>query len=108
MKTGENIEPLLCYDNAKSLSIFALFPGQKLYVSDYHPLKAMESKQVSRNLFYYINAAAHVVNKIPSDNCLSVDSNLSEVISAYKQHELWYTNLLFEQFMYINPLWTTT
>ena len=90
MKEGENIQSFLCYNKSDSLSVYVLFPGQKLYVSIYHPLEALEPKQVTGNLFNKITAVAHVVQKIPNENCLNVDSNLSEVISAHKEHELWY------------------
>ena len=85
----EDIQPFLCFDSSKKLFLNVLFPGQKLFVADYHPLKALEPKRVSGQAFFKVNIIAKVEEKIPNGNCIAVESKLSSVLKAHKKYEFW-------------------
>ena len=85
----EDIQPFLCFDSSKKLFLNVLFPGQKLFVADFHPLKAIEPKQISGQAFFKVNVIAKVEDRIPDANCITVESELSSVLKAHKDYEFW-------------------
>ena len=83
-----------CYNSSKSLDNYVLFPGHSLFVSAYHPLKAIESKQVTGKAVFKLNAIGKVVEKIPSEYCREVDTNLYSAKTAHEDYELWYLRIV--------------
>ena len=85
----EDIQPILCFNSSKKLFLNVLFPGQKLFVADFHPLKAIEPKQISGQAYFKVNAIAKVEERIPNGNCITVESKLSAVLKAHQDYEFW-------------------
>ena len=38
MKPGEKFDQQLCFNASENINIYALFPGQKIFVSVFHPM----------------------------------------------------------------------
>ena len=70
--------------------MYVLFPGQKLFVADYHPLKALEPRKISGEAFLNLNILATVLSRIPEkSNCLKISSTLDAVVAAQQKYESW-------------------
>ena len=81
--------PSLCFNHTKKLLVYTLFPGQKIFVSMFHPHKAIKPTIITgRSLFKSI-AAGRTVQRIASDQCLSSGTDLFSVIDIQKSYEIW-------------------
>ena len=60
-----------CYNASKKKDVYTLFPGHSLFVSVYHPLKAIEPKHVTGPVAFRMNAIAKFKERIQR-NCKKV------------------------------------
>ena len=78
-----------CYNASKKWDIYGLFPGHSVFVSVFHPFKAIESKQITGEAVYKVHATGKFVQRIPSTDCKAVDANPISLEAAHEDFELW-------------------
>ena len=102
--------PSICFPSDSKLIIFVLFPGQKVFVSIFHPTKALPSVQLrevflhntclidcltdlccSSGLAYYKMLVATKLTKRldGTDNCVPVRDDFNAILAAHKDLEKW-------------------
>ena len=79
----------ICYNSSQKLDIYGLFAGHSVFVTVYHPLKAIEPKQVTGQAAFKLNAIGKLVERVPSKDCKTVESNLYSVKLAQEDYEIW-------------------
>ena len=91
MKKGEDFIPILCFNSSRILSFYAVFPGQKIFVSLFHPIQALKPAILRgrRMSIFSTIYRAKTIENINSEKCLHTEENLGSVISAHKSYELW-------------------
>ena len=88
IEAGYQADVTFCYNSSNKLDIYTLFPGHSLFVSVYHPLKAIEPKQVTGQAAFKINSIAKVVERIPR-SCKKVAPDFNSIKKAHENYELW-------------------
>ena len=81
-------EAHFCYNGSKQFDFYTIFPGHSLFVSAYHPLKAIEPKRVTGSVAFKLNAIAKLEERIPR-NCRKVDMDFFSLKEAHEDYELW-------------------
>ena len=70
--------------------MYALFPGQMIYVVLYHPTKSLEPKKFTGRATFKMNFQLKVSETLSSSKCQKIDVyDISKVIEAHKNHEQW-------------------
>ena len=77
-----------CYNASKQLDFYTLFPGHSLFVSVYHPLKAIEPKCVTGSVAFRMNAIAKIEERIQR-NCKKVEMEFFSLKKAHEDYEFW-------------------
>ena len=88
---NEAISPLL-FNITKhpELKVYVVFPGQKLFVANYHPFKAYTANVFNEAVFYKINVITTVVSNLPGKkDCIPVELNLTAILKAHNEYEQW-------------------
>ena len=70
------------------MDVYTLFPGHSLFVSVYHPQKAIELNQVTGSVAFRLNAIATVEERIPR-NCKKVELDFFLLKEAHEDYEIW-------------------
>ena len=81
-------EASFCYNASEKFNFYTLFPGHSLFVSAYHPLKAIEPKRVTGSVAFKLNAIAKFEERIPR-NCMKVNMDFFSLKEAHEDYELW-------------------
>ena len=90
MKTDHDLSLRLSFNLTKKLNMFVLFPGQKLFVANYHPIKSMDLKEINGNAVFSMKILITLIGKLPEkSNCQIVRTSLPEVAQAHKNYESW-------------------
>ena len=91
--SGTNLSPHFCIDSSKTINIYTLFPGQKVFISVYHPVKTLEPKTIntgSIEKFYKVDILTTVDEKLPEKaNCKELDDELLTIVKAHEDYENW-------------------
>ena len=69
--------------------MYALFPGQMIYVALFHPKMALEPKKFSGRAFLSFHVKAKVSQTVTSSTCQKMDFDVNTVLEAHKNHEKW-------------------
>ena len=87
---GQDFRPFFCFDKSEVVDMYALFPGQMIYVALYHPTKALEPKTLSGRAFFKMNFRLKVSQTLSSSKCQKLDvQDITAVIGAHRKHEQW-------------------
>ena len=100
--------PNLCFPSESKFFLFVLFPGQKVFISIYHPKKALSSVELrwdshstSHNIYYFLCAfsglayfSVVVITKVTKrlagvDNCLESKDDFQSLLTVQKDFEKW-------------------
>ena len=88
---NEDFTPYICFNSSSKVLLYALFPGKKIFMSNYHPQKSIEPVELTGKAFYKANVLTKVKTKLlKNNNCEPVDSlDMNLVMVAHKTYELW-------------------
>ena len=91
MKSGEDIIPTFCFNSSKKLIIYELFPGQKIFVSLFHPIKAIQPTIIegNRKFIFKASSKAKITEHIENNDCLGSEKDLASVMSVHTSYEIW-------------------
>ena len=97
-----------CFPSDSKVFLFALFPGQKVFISIYHPKKALsfvelrwDSHSKSYDIYYLLCAYsglaffnAVVITKVNKrlagvDNCIDSKDDFDSLLKVQKDFEKW-------------------
>ena len=81
-------EAHFCYNGSKQFDFYTIFPGHSLFVSAYHPLKAIEPKRVTGSVAFKLNAIAKLEERIPR-NCKKVELDFFSLKKEHEEYEIW-------------------
>ena len=99
MESGTNHDREFQFNSSRELNMYVLFPGQKLFVADYHPMKALEPRKISGEKYLDIHIKATVLSRIPEkSNCLKISSTLDAVVAAQQKYESWSVFLFLQAY----------
>ena len=88
------VTPTLYFNSSLKLMIYSLFPGQKMFVSIYHPTESIEPKIVTGAAFFKFNVNTKVTSLLPDHHeCLTVGTNFVSVSSGHREYEMWYARI---------------
>ena len=83
---------VVCFNSSKSVLLYAAFPGQKVFISAYHPRGAIQPIKISGYAFHQVNVITKVVEKMQTkgSSCIQNDpNNLEDLQRVYKEYESW-------------------
>ena len=87
--------PGLCFPSESKFFLFILFPGQKVFISIYHPKKALSSVELrfdsNKHLYKVIIIPYTKVTKRMAgvDNCLESKDDFDSLLTVQKDFEKW-------------------
>ena len=81
----------LCFKRSTTILIYVLFPGQKIFLSLYHPTESIEPRKISGDAgTFKANIAAKVTENLPElHHCKTVERKLFTIRDASKNYEIW-------------------
>ena len=85
----EEFAPSLCFNSSRKLLVYTLFPGQKIFVSLFHPHKAIKPTIITGHSLFKAIANGRIVQKIANDQCISSGTELFSSIELQQSYELW-------------------
>ena len=72
-----------------------MLPGKKIFISAYHPFKALESIVIVGGHYFRIAINARQIEMVPEGNdCLNIENNMEAVFESYDRYENWYKFVL--------------
>ena len=78
------------FNSTKPLNFYSLFPGQKMFLSAYHPTVSLEGKRVEGSVYFKLNLTPKVTSLLPDrGNCHAVVNNFIAFAKAHKEYDLW-------------------
>ena len=79
------------FNSSRSLLLYSLFPGQKAFLSVYHPTGSLEGKLLEGASMFKMSLSPKVISLLSDTrNCTPVDVNdLLSVAKAQKQYDQW-------------------
>ena len=81
----------MCYNATIRLRMYFMLPGKKIFISAYHPFKALESMVIAGGHYFRISINARQIEMVPEGNdCLNIGKNMTEVFDSYDDYETWY------------------
>lgn len=91
MGENENFAPYICFNSSSKVLLFAVFPGKKIFLTNYNPQKSIEPVELTGNVFYKAIVLTKVKKRLKKkNNCDSVDSlDTNLIMEAHKTYELW-------------------
>ena len=82
--------PHLCFSSNATLLFYVLFPGQKLFLSIYHPAEAVEPRKITGAAFFKANIMTKVTENLAElHHCENVERDIFSIRSAHQKYELW-------------------
>ena len=88
--TNDSIQPQLCFDSSATILLYVLFPGQKIFLSVYHPTESVEPRRVTGAAVFKANIMATVKESLAElHHCASVERNIFSIRAAHKKYEHW-------------------
>ena len=70
--------------------MYFMLPGKKIFVSAYHPFKALESIVIAGGHYFRISINARQIEIVPEGNdCLNIENNIAAVFESYDRYENW-------------------
>ena len=78
------------FNSSKPLLFYSLFPGQKTFLSVYHPNVSLEGKRVEGSAYFKLSVIPKVTSLLPDHgNCLAVENNFIAFSKAHKEYDYW-------------------
>ena len=88
--TVPDVSLSLKYNATKSLLFYSLFPGQKMFLSVYHPTESLEAMPVDGANFHKLSLIPKVTALLPDNrNCQATGQTFVSVKKAYNAYDLW-------------------
>ena len=88
--TNNSIQPQLCFNSSATILLYVLFPGQKIFLSTYHPTESVEPRRVTGAAVFKANIMAKVKENLAElHHCASVERNIFTIRAAHKKYEHW-------------------
>ena len=79
------------FNSTKPLIFYSLFPGQKIFLSVYHPTVSLEGKRVEGSTMFKISLTPKVTSLLPDNGyCQAVEESFSAFAKAQKEYDHWY------------------
>ena len=79
------------FNSTKPLIFYSLFPGQKIFLSVYHPTGSLEGKRVEGSALLKISLTPKVTSLLPDHGyCQAVEDNFFAFAKAQKEYDHWY------------------
>ena len=71
--------------------LYELFPGQKIFVSLFHPIKAIKPTIIEGNKMFIFKASsrAKITEHIENNDCLASKKDIASVMAIHRSYELW-------------------
>ena len=91
-----NLAPSLCFNSSKKLLVYTLFPGQKIFVSLFHPHKALKPTLITGHSMFKSTANGRTVQNVASTKCISSGTDLFSIIETQKSYEIWYGKVILK------------
>ena len=106
-RVEEKFSPGICFSSDQKLLLFVLFPGQKVFISIYHPFQALPSVELRKYYFWYserkkiifiysglafFNAVVkmRVTKRLKgADNCTVSQNDFDSLLAVHRDFEKW-------------------
>ena len=80
----------MCFNSSVTILFYALFPGQKLFLSLYNPSDSINAQKISGAAFFKTKIETKVTENLEElHKCTSVERNIFSVRSAHNKYEKW-------------------
>ena len=81
---------MLRFNSTKQLIFYALFPGQKMFLSVYHPTESLEGKRVKGSTMFKLSLNPKVTSLLSDHGyCKAVENNFVAFAKAQKEYDNW-------------------
>ena len=81
----------MCFNSSVTILFYALFPGQKLFLSLYNPSDSINVQKISGAAFFKTKIETKVTENLEElHKCTSVERNIFSVRSAHNKYEQWW------------------
>ena len=81
---------MLKFNSSKSLIFYSLFPGQKMFMSVYHPTESLEGKRVEGSTMFKLSLIPKVTSLLSDHGyCKAVENNFIAFAKSQKEYDRW-------------------
>ena len=81
---------LMNFNSTKPLIFYSLFPGQKIFLSAYHPTVSLEGKRVEGSEYFKLSLVPKVTSLLPNHRyCQAVENDFIALAEAQKEYDHW-------------------
>ena len=81
---------MIKFNSSKQLIFYTLFPGQKMFLSVYHPTESLEGKTVEGSTMFKLSLIPKVTSLLSDHGyCKAVENNFIAVAEAHKEYDHW-------------------
>lgn len=78
------------FNSTKPLVFYSLFPGQKMFLSVYHPTESLEGRRVEGSTMFKLSLIPKVTSLLSEHGyCKPVDNNFISFAKAQKEYDFW-------------------
>ena len=78
------------FNSTKQLIFYTLFPGQKMFLSVYHPTDSLEGKRVEGSTMFKLSLLPKVTSLLSDHGyCKAVENNFDAFEKAQKEYDYW-------------------
>ena len=78
------------FNSSKPLLFYSLFPGNKMFLSVYHPTESLEGKRLEGAAMFKLNLIPKVTSLLSDHGyCKAVENNFLSVAKAQKEYDQW-------------------
>ena len=81
---------MIKFNSTKELIFYTLFPGQKMFLSMYHPTQSLEGKRVEGSTLFKLSLIPKVTSLLSDQgHCKAVENNFDAFAKAQKEYDDW-------------------
>ena len=81
----------MCFNASLTVKMYAMLPGKKIFLSNYHPQKTIEAAaKVSGAKFFRMMVSAKQSERVADrGDCINNGTHLTSIIQTYDNYETW-------------------
>ena len=82
--------PQLCFNASLAVKMYAILPGKQIFISNYHPIKNIESSGVLGGKYFRMVVKPKQIESISDGgNCVSNGTDLESITQMHDEYETW-------------------
>lgn len=82
------MKPQLCFNASSTVRMYAILPGKQIFVSNFHPIKTIESSEVSGGKFFRMIVMPKQSEYVSdTGDCINNGSDMESIRRTYNEYE---------------------